>query len=175
MFRRARDLEPLSSHQDVAEAICQFQSRRFETVRDQLGPRTGDVPAEARFYLALAEIYDGDTALAAAVAAGWDDETCGFPSLAFARGEIEARLGRPDLARTLLATRHNATHFATATLALSVGDDERAIQELSLSIEAREPDQAWIRTDIRLDGLRNTARFERLADRALEAPVGANR
>ena len=168
MLRRARDLEPLSTHQDIAEAVCHFQSRRFGIVRDRLGPRTSELPAEARFHLALAEIYSGETALAAAVAAGWEDDTSAFPSLAFARGEIEARLGRPDLARTLLANGHKATHFAAATLALSIGDDERATRELSLSIEAAEPDQAWIRTDIRLDSLRNTAAFERLAGRAFE-------
>jgi Flp pilus assembly protein TadD len=168
MLRRARDLEPLSTHQDIAEAMCHFQSRRFEIARDRLGARTSELPAEARFHLALAEIYDGDTAPAAAIAAGWEDDSSGFPSLAFARGEIEARLGRPELARTLLANGHAATHFAAATLALSVGDDERAILELSLSIEDREPDQAWIRTDIRLDSLRGTAAFECLADRVRE-------
>ena len=47
-------------------------------------------------------------------------------------------------------------------------DDERALRELSLSIEAREPDHNWIRTDIRLDSLRNTTAFEYLADRMLE-------
>ena len=167
-LRRARGLEPLSAHQDIAEAVCLFQSRRFEVVRDRLGSRTSELPAEARFHLALAEIYDGDTAPAAAIAVGWEDDTSGFPSLAFARGEIEARLGRPELARTLLASGHAATHFAATTLALSVGDDERALRELSLSIEAREPDHNWIRTDIRLDSLRNTAAFEYLADRALE-------
>jgi len=171
MFRRARDLEPLSTHQDIAEAICHFQSRRFEIVRDRLGAQTSELPAEARFHLALAEIYGGDTALAGAVAAGWEDDTSRFPSLAFARGEIEARLGRPELARTLLANGHTATHFAAATLALAISDEERATRELSLSIEAREPDQAWIRTDIRLDGLRNTAAFERLADRALAGGI----
>lgn len=168
MLRRARELEPLSTHQGIAEAICHFQSRRFEIVRDRLGPRTRELPAEARFHVALAEIYDGDTALATAIAAGWEDDTSGFPSLAFARGELEARLGRPELARTLLASDHIATHFATATLALSVGDDARAIRELALSIEDRETDRAWIRTDIRLDGLRNTAAFECLADRVRE-------
>ena len=168
MLRRARDLAPLSTHQDIAEAVCHFQSRRFEIVRDRLGARTSELPAEARFYLALAEIFDGDTALAAAVAAGWEDDPSRSPSLAFARGEIEARLGRPEFARALLASGHTATHFATATLALSVGDDRQATRELSRSIEAQELDQTWIRTDIRLDGIRNTAAFERLADRALE-------
>ena len=42
------------------------------------------------------------------------------------------------------------------------------MKELSLSIEAREPDRAWIRTDTRLDCLRNTAVFEGLVDRVRE-------
>jgi TolB-like protein len=164
VLRRARGLEPLSAHQDIAEAVCHFQSRRFGAARDRLGPRSSELPAEARFHLALADINGGDTSLAAAIAAGWDDDTDGPPALAFARGEIEAHLGRPEPGRTLLASERAATHFATATLALAIGDTERAIAELSRSIEAREPDRAWIRTDIRLDGIRDTAAFQRLAD-----------
>lgn len=167
MLRRARGLEPMSAHQDIAEALCHFQSRRFESALDRFGPRRSELPAEARFHLALADIHGGDTSLAAVIAAGWEDDTGGFPTLAFARGEIEARLGQSEPALTLLASGRAATHFAAATLALSVGDNECAIAELAQSIEAREPDRAWIRTDIRLDSLRNTTAFKRLAD-ALE-------
>lgn len=174
MFRQARSIEPISSQQDITEAVCHFQSRRFAVLLDRFGANPQGLPLEAAFHLALADIFGGMGRLAAEVISAWNEASAAtFPTLALALAELEALQGRPQRAERLLAGRPAASRFAIATLAAAVGDDGRSLAELEASIAARELARAWIRTDARLDRLRNTAGFDRLAALHLES-IGAN-
>ncbi|WP_051661248.1 hypothetical protein [Bosea sp. 117] len=174
MFRSARELEPFSIQQDIAEAVCHYQSRRFGVLLARFGPRRRELAAEARFHLALADIFGGEGKLATEIAEQWDEPNATASCLAFARAELEAWLGNADRARRLLAAHTPASEFAVATLAAAVGDGGHALTALTRSIAARQMDRAWIRTDARFDRLRNTKDFDALMASYAES-TAANR
>ncbi|CAM5776642.1 hypothetical protein LMIY3S_05630 [Labrys miyagiensis] len=175
MFRQARNIEPISSQQDITEAVCHFQSRRFALLLERSGASARELPLEAAFHLALADIFGGNGRLAAEITGSWSDTAAAaFPALALAQAELEALASRPQRAEHLLARRPPATRFATATLAAAIGDESRAFAALEATVAERELDRAWIRTDARLDRLRNTPRFDQLMALHLES-IGANR
>ncbi|WP_342364133.1 hypothetical protein [Terrarubrum flagellatum] len=159
LFREARALEPFSVQQDIAEAVCDFQSRRFEATKNGAIAIREESPPEVKFHLALSDLFGGRGDLAGRIARSWTNAMDFPPTLALARAELLAWMGEPDLARSLLAAFPSACRYSVATLALSVGDDGRAAAELAACIESREMARAWLRTDARIDRLRNSAIF----------------
>lgn len=162
LFREARDIEPFSLAADIAETVSHYQSRRFHRIFDaeQKHRHYRRAPLEAQVYSALAHAFEGrsNTARERAAELGRD---CGrYPDFASADAEIEAWLGEPERAIRLVATpRPEASAFARATLAASVGDDAAALAAMEQSIDRRELSRAWFRTDIRFDRLRRLPAF----------------
>jgi len=164
LFARARSIEPISTQQDCAEALCRFQTRRFDEAR-ALAAGGSVFPAEAMFYLALALTFGGHHEAALAISARMDGVERDVPVLALAAAEVRAWAGAPaDALGRLDAPAIGGTAFARATLALSAGRHEAALDALSEALEARDPGVVWIRTDPRFDAVRDLPRFAALRE-----------
>lgn len=165
LFARARAIEPISTQQDCAEALCRFETRRFvgEQTIAAVGPA---LPAETLYYTALALTFAGRPQAAHAMADRLDGLDRDFPVLAHAGAEVRAWAGAPTEALQRLGRPiPGATAFARATLALSVGRHDAALEALSQAIEAREPGVVWMHTDARMDAVRDSPRFAELKER----------
>lgn len=160
-FREARRIEPYSSQQDIAEALCSYQARRQAAFKALDGRPV--MAAEAAVFAALHRVLNGGAAPSEREFAEIEQVTQRTPDLAFARAEIEAWAG--DKARAIKALAGNtdgATHFAKATLAASVGEQELALSALAQAMASRELSSVWIRTDMRFDCLRHAGKLEEL-------------
>lgn len=170
LFAEARQLEPYSHQQDIAEAVSRYQSRRFDILaEDNPAFETEQAPAEAIFYMALGRFFTGDAAGARSMASRLGRDTSIHPLLASARAEMDAWLGTPDPARGILsADASKSSHYAKATLAASVGDRDLALRHLEEALSVQELATVWMRSDPRFDWLRTTPEFGSLLQR-LEA------
>lgn len=163
-FKEARRIEPFSSQQDIAEAVCYYQARRSDAFM-ALGERPAKA-AEAIVFAALYQVLNRGQAPSEEVLVEIERATQRTPDLVFARAEIEAWSGEKARASKLRAGNvDGATHFAKATLSASLGDFETTIAELAQAMEARELSSVWIKTDTRFDGLRHTGKFVDLVKR----------
>lgn len=171
LFARARAIEPISIQQDCAEALCHFQSRRFAS------PAAGQasdiaLPAEARFYRGLALAFGGQHDAALEIAARLDEAEPDIPVLAYAAAEVRAWAGAPaEALRRLDLLAGAGTAFGRATLALSVGRHDAALDALATALQARELGCVWLRTDPRFDTIRALPRFAELEGRLPPAPA----
>lgn len=170
LFREAREIEPFSAAQDVAEALSHYQSRRYHLLIDPKNEpwRRRQPPLEALVYTALSHIFGGTPEAAKAFLPDIEREQFKYPDLVFIGAEIEALLGKPDRAARLLAAGpDNASHFARASLAAALNDENQALSAIKAAIDNRELSRAWFRTDARFDRLRSSdtflAQIERLA------------
>lgn len=163
-LRIARTLEPISAHQDIAEAISFFQGRQFTALAERFGraPRIR-AAAEARYYGALALLETGAPEAAREVVAEIADELADLPDLALGAAEIAARLGDPAPAAGPSATPERpASPFARATLAMALDRKAEAIDALAACVAREDLSRAWLRTDRRFDPLRGMPAFEAL-------------
>jgi len=181
LFREARTIEPFSVQQDIAESISRYQSRNFGALRTSWGNSAGHgVPAEVQVYRALGHVFEGAGDVIRPQLAEIQRATEKFPDLMLSAAELEAMLGAPDRAANLIETdMGNATCFARGMLAAALRRDESCMDALETAMERRELSVVWIRTDARLDRLRQTPRFSALMGRlngflpagALEPPA----
>ncbi|WP_199902499.1 hypothetical protein [Azospirillum sp. B4] len=169
LFRDARAIEPFSVQQDIAEATCHYQARRFTllTQRDWGILQAEDGVAEVLVYRALAHIFAHEHDAAHALVGAIEHAAGRHPDLVYARAEVEAWLGAPERAWRLLATADTvpATAFARATLAASLNDEARGLAALNRAIDQRELSTVWLRTDARFDAWRDRPAFQSLMDR----------
>lgn len=167
LFREARDIEPFSTQQDIAEAICYYQSRRYTALIDELGAggvinRSGEV----LYFKALAHIFANNADGARACLALIGRQCDATPDYAFARAEIAAWLGESDAAEQLRAVAGNrSTRFAKATLAAAMSDEQEMLDSLEEAFDHGELSTAWMRSDPRFDRYRSGARFQLLLTR----------
>ncbi len=173
-LRIARTLEPISAHQDIAEAISFFQGRQFTALAERFGraPRV-QAAAEARYYGALALLETGAPQAAREVVAEIADELADLPDLALGAAEIAARLG--DGAAGAATAERPASHFARATLAMALGRHAEAIDALMACVAREDLARAWLRTDRRFDPLRGMPAFEALVTAVRDARPCGNR
>lgn len=165
MFRRAREVEPISNQQDCAEAVRDYQTRRFDRLAAEAEGH-GETPPEVAFHRALGLAFSGRADQARRYAGTLDAAGEDYPLLAGAGAEIRAWAGDPAGARALLGgPARSGTHFALATLAMACGDYPRALAELDGAIIGREIAAVWIGTDARFDALRDTPEFAGLLER----------
>ncbi|MDE1145879.1 MAG: hypothetical protein PW843_04560 [Azospirillaceae bacterium] len=171
LFRQARAIEPFSVQQDIAEAACHYQARRFALLTQAPAPME-QAPAEVLVYRALAHIFTQEAAAAGALLAAVGQATARHPDLMFAQAEIKAWLGEPERGWRLLAAGDTggATAFAHATLAASLNDEVQGLAALNRAIDRRELSTVWLRTDSRFDVWRERAGFRALLDRLRPAP-----
>ncbi len=164
MFRLARSLEPFSVQQDVAEAISHFQARRYHLLLNSSVEKIQRPRAvEAAVYGALARIFSGDSDDTSAFTEELEDAAADQPTMIFAKAEIEAWLGARDHGVHLLKSESGtATCYARATLATALDLQEQALSALEEAVRRRELSIVWLRTDARLDRLREAKRFQRL-------------
>lgn len=168
LFREAREIEPFSAAQDIAEALSHYQSRRYQLLIDpQHGPWRHRRPSvEALVYTALAHVFGGSPESARALLADIEREESKYPDLVFIGAEIEALLGKPDRASDLLKKGHgNASHFARASLAAALNDEALVLNAVEAAINRRELSRAWFRTDARFDQMRSSSKFLAQMDR----------
>lgn len=160
LFREAREIEPFSASQDIAEAIAHYHARRFAQLRP------GPLPAEALAYVVLGLVFEGDRAGAASLLPEAERLCARHPELMFLGPEVEAWLGAPKRARRLApGTLARGTCFARATLAAALGEPDRVLEALEAALEQGELSTAWIRSDARFDALRDLPRFTALLER----------
>jgi TolB-like protein len=167
MLCAARALEPHSVHQEIAEAKSLYFARRYGAiVTSARNPDQRARSVDALFYQALALIFAGQQDIARARILELGRTPGRRPDLLFARAELEAWLGAPGHARSLLRDGgEEATHYALATLAAAAGDDDRCLDELDAAATRREFSTFWLRSDARFDRVRGSARFDRVLER----------
>ncbi|MFG1374154.1 hypothetical protein V5F32_18400 [Xanthobacter oligotrophicus] len=170
LFARARAIEPISTQQECAEALCRFQTRRFASP-PAAQVNEAALPAEAQFFRGLALAFSGLNEAALEIAGRLDAAEPDIPVLAFAAAEVRAWAGAPaEASRRLDLPIGAGSPFARATLALSVGRHEAALDALAQALEARELGCVWLRTDPRFDAVRGLPRFAEL-EGLLPVPV----
>lgn len=164
LFRESRELEPFSIQQDIAESVSHYQARRFGLLTNgRLRGAGMPFPGEALFFTALAHQFAGVPCDLDALVAGIDQQCASTPDLRLAAREIEAWAGRRHRAERLTGQdTGRATHFARATLALSLGNPELALAQLREALECGELSTAWMRSDPRFDSLRSHPVFQEL-------------
>lgn len=166
LFRLARAIEPFSVQQDIAEALSDFESRRFGSLVERSHATAGrGMPVEAVVFIALGQISGGHPDMARAALRDLEHTTIKHPDFRFARAEIEAWLGERERGRQILNNPGtDASSFACATLAAAIGDDERGLDALETAVSRWELSAVWLRTDARFDAWRRTARFQRVVE-----------
>tara|TARA_R110002012_G_scaffold208474_1_gene378574 strand:- start:2300 stop:4066 length:1767 start_codon:yes stop_codon:yes gene_type:complete len=171
LFNEARRIEPFSQQQDIAEALSRFQSRNFPKLSEAASAAAlRNAPMESLFYLALGAHFSGNPEFAHRCLQPLGKMMMTHPLLIFANAELEAWLGSPDRAITLVKTGNpKASYFAHSTLACSVGDSEAGIRYLELAFRQRELATVWVRMDRRFDAIRNLDRFRALTGEARAA------
>lgn len=165
-LRESRALEPLSVQQDIAEALCHYQSRQYEKLTTAAYAAGLRIPTEVLAYSALAHIFTGDLRGARELIARIDDQSLKFPHWACARAELEARLGEPERGRRMLDQMPGeVSHFARASLAAALQANDCAVTALHEAMDRRELPTVWIRTDGRFDQLRCLPSFQSVVER----------
>lgn len=164
MFWEAREMEPFSAQQDIAESVSRYQSRRFGQLAEAIGGlRASRLPVEALVYAALSRAFSGDAENARKLLDSIDFRVTRHPDLIHARAELEAWLGNTVPAETLLRSAlEGASFFARGTLAAAANDADAAVRSLSSAVEHRELSAVWLRMDPRFDKLRGLPQFDAL-------------
>lgn len=167
LFREAREIEPFSTQQDIAEALSHYHARRHAALTDDArAERLAGQPGEALVFVALAHVFGGKGEAAWRWIAQIRQQCSDTPEYLLMDAELEAWLGRPERARSLTAADlAKATHFARATLAAALGDESRVLAGLEAALDQGELSTAWMRSDARFDALRETPAFRRLLER----------
>ncbi|MBP2551307.1 TolB-like protein/tetratricopeptide (TPR) repeat protein [Neorhizobium galegae] len=173
LFAEARRIEPFSQQQDIAETLSRFQSRNFARLSEMASAVTlRNAPMEALFYLALGAHFAGNSEFARHCLQPLGNMMMTHPLLVFASAELEAWLGSPDRAATLLKVGSaKASYFSHSTLACAIGDGEAALRYLHLALRKRELSTVWMRMDRRFDAIRDSDRFRALTGEAIISSV----
>ena len=162
-IQRAQAMDPFSARQKVARSRVLYLSRDFGgLVREhERLPIYGSKPLESESIAALAYLELGRLEQAKALAKRIRFEAQSYPPLMasvaeiFARcGDIQATMGVIERLR-LFACDSPIGNLRQASLALALGDEERAIGALIASYEMREAETLWLRVDPRFDLVRD--------------------
>jgi hypothetical protein len=175
LFWEAREMEPFSMQEDIAETLACFQSRRFGEAAANRLVRTppSRASAEALVYAALSRFFSSDLEGARELTERIDHRAGKYPDFVFARAELEALLGDRGKAAKLHNARHpEASAFARGTLAAALNDADASLTALDLAIERRELSTLWLRTDPRFDQMRSLPRFAQLLEKLNHQAVG---
>ena len=166
MLRMAREIEPLSKHQDLAEALLWYQMRRFELLNMEIiETRSGKPPTELLAYFALGRLFAGDLDGASMLIPALEIGGAIEPDLMLIGAEIEARCGDRRRGRNLLAdSSAGPSGFSRAALAAALEDTEQAIDELRFATQHKEPSLCWLPTDMRFDLLRHHPEFQQIVN-----------
>ena len=162
---RARAVEPISTLVDIGDALCAFNAGRFSAVTAlarELGRGAAALPLEIAYRAALAHALAGEAAAARALLPLIEAAAPDYPGSRFAAEEIRVRLGDADGGALALVRGGEGSHAARATLALALGDKERALAALTSAIVGREAATLWLAVDPRFAALHGDDRFKAL-------------
>jgi adenylate cyclase len=158
---KAVQLDPVSARSHYVLALAHYANRQFpeaETAARRallLDPAFPSVRGGLAIMLLETGKLDEARAQAAKEPIEWQRRT----ALALA----EVRRGRPDLARTELATAieslGDAAAYQYAQINAALGDHDEAFRWLGVARRVKDPGLAYIAFDPRLDPLRKDARF----------------
>lgn len=170
--RAARDLDPISMSHANDYGVVLYAARRYpEALKEserllELRPEA----AAARFLhgLVLGVMQRYTEALPEFDAAEKGLPEC--PELIGHHGAVLARAGRTAEARALLARLGGGPRIYRAMVLASLGEQARAVEELRLACDAREPDLLFLDAEPLFEELRGNAEFERVRGRVGLAP-----
>lgn len=174
LFREARDIEPFSTQQDIAEAISHYQAGRSSAlVKSVPLPELLLQPGEALVFVALSHAFAGKSDVARQLVDPIAQQCIDTPDYATAAAEIEAWIGDGQRARELLSSPAGvSTSFARATLAASLNETDTTLDSLEVALDRGELSTAWMRSDQRFNEVREIPRFRGLLERLSPLDVG---
>ncbi len=164
----AQRIDPFSNRQKVARTKFLHITRRFAEGLGLLSEPLiyGPLPVEARYLFALMAVHLGKKEQAKQLiesirpASGAD-----LPMMAGV-AEVLALIGETEQANQiargfkLLSLDAAISRFRQALLSLALGAGEDAVSFLTLAVEEREAELAWIGVDPRFDSIRQMAAFK---------------
>lgn len=175
LFREAREIEPFSTQQDIAETISHYQARRYINLTGQRGSisshsRSGEV----LFFKALAHVFEGSVEGARSCAALIGRRCDTTPDYVFAVAEIEAWLGERGRADSIAShVFERSTCFARASLSAALSDETATLDWLEKALDRGELSTAWMRSDPRFDRFRPSEKFQVLLKRLSPLNAGS--
>jgi hypothetical protein len=131
----------------------------------------GPLPVEARYLIALMAAHLGNKEQAKQLIESIRPALGAELPMMAGVAELLALIGETEQANQivrgfkLLSLDAAISRFRQALLSLALGDGEGALSFLTLAVEEREAELAWIGVDPRLDSIRQTAVFKDLAGR----------
>lgn len=173
----AQSIDPFSNRQKVARTKLLHVTRRFSEALDQLSEPLiyGPLPTDVRFLLALMCTHTGEKDRAVRLIESIRPAMGGQVPMMAGIAEVLALSDKTEQALSivqnfkLLSLDAAISRFRQALLVLALGDTERAISLLALSLEDREPELIWIGVDPRLDPIRSSTAFQEIARSVLPA------
>lgn len=165
-LRRARELDPLYAMHHALSAQAALLARRYD---DGLQFARQAIVIDSRFWvghfqLAQVQVQLGDFAAALDALAAAERFNNNTKMLAL-RGYIHGRDGRPDEARQVcaalsaIAQERYVPPYATALVALGLGDTAMVFEWLEQALAARDVHLVFLPVDPKWDPLRTDARF----------------
>jgi TolB-like protein len=164
-FKKLFEVDPLSVVGNWIYSFCLFLARRYDDSLDramqtlELDPNFGVAYLSVAFAHQMTGKYDESVEAYAKCS-----EVMGFPENAeYVRESYKSGW---DSFLTSMAGRERPMSFSSyivAVFAATLGDHDRAFEELNASYDARESHIVMVKCDPRFDGLRSDPRFEELS------------
>jgi TolB-like protein/tetratricopeptide (TPR) repeat protein len=171
----AQTIDPFSNRQKIARLRFLLLTRRYEEGVRQLSEALvyGPLPVGARFVVALMCALVGSNDQAKRLTEGFRPASGAELPMMAGVAEILALSGEMDQANRivhslkLFSSETGISQFRRSLLAAAFGDTDRSLALLTLSVNNREAEAAWIGVDPRLDSLRARPGFAELVERVL--------
>jgi len=177
----AQQIDPFSYRQKASYARFFFWSRRYTEATEHFSKPLmyGPLPPEVLIYQALVQLQLGHGEEAKKIAQTMQRNAGGQSLFQRAIAEIYALCGDKALAAGivdefgLLDLAHPASKFRKASLALALGDANKAVSLLHESWEQREAELPWLAVDARFDPIRDRPRVGKILKSVRSGVVSA--
>ncbi len=166
----AQQIDPFSYRQKASYARFFFWSRRYTEATEHFSKPLmyGPLPPEVLVYQALVQVQLGHGEEAKKIAQTLQRSAGGQSQFQRAIAEIYALCGDKALAAGivdeggLLDPAYPTSKFRKASLALALGDQNKAVSLLHESWEQREAELPWLAVDARFDPIRDRPRVGKI-------------
>jgi len=177
----AQQIDPFSYRQKASYARFFFWSRRYKEGTEHFSKPLmyGPLPPEVLVYQALVQVQLGHGEEAKKMAQTMQRSAGGQSLFQRAAAEIYALCGDKALAAGivdecgLLDPAHPTSKFRKASLALALGDQNKAVSLLHESWEQREAELPWLAVDARFDPIRERPRVGKIVKSVRSGVVSA--
>jgi tetratricopeptide (TPR) repeat protein len=177
----AQQIDPFSYRQKASYARFFFWSRRYKEATEHFSKPLmyGPLPPEVLVYQALVQVQLGHGEEAKKMAQTMQRSAGGQSLFQRAVAEIYALCGDKALAAGivdecgLLDPAHPTSKFRKASLALALGDQNKAVSLLHESWEQREAELPWLAVDARFDPIRERPRVGKIVKSVRSGVVSA--